>query len=738
MPTALDALRYAEAGIPIFPLRGKQPIEVPGTANVDGVIIPQGSGGFHQATIDAGKIERWWQAYPDANIGTPTGHHTDAMTGQPNAQPFDVLDIDVDKGGLDSIATLIDANGALPETWYQVTGTGGHHYGFRSDGTVRNSAGGIAPGIDVRGTGGYIVVAPSIHPKTLEPYEWFGAPWASELADWPEWLRRAIKEVSQRRNGSATVGARIPLGVQEATLTRIAGAMRRQGSTEAEILAALRVVSQERCDPPVAEADTARIAKSISSYEPGEPLIDFARDDGGNAERLVNRYGDVLRHVADARQGEGWYHYDGRVWQESISKVVQYQLETARAYQEAAEAMPNPEGATAEDQELRNVRKAHMANAKLCAQERGITSARKLAATFPEIEVKRAELDANPFDFAVANGVIDMRSGELREHNSLDLITRMSPVAYDPEARSELWESYLDWLTKSRQDLKDFLQAAVGYSLTGDTREEKLFFIHGPAASGKTTFIEAVKTVLGGYAMTADFSTFLKGHDVGRARPDIARMSGARFVSSVEVDQGKRLAEGLVKQMTGGDMMVARFLYATEFEFPPTHKLWLVANDAPKVSNEDDGLWRRILRIPCDNVVPEGQRDPTLKARLRDPLDVGPAVLAWAIEGARRWHQAGKLVVPEVVIEATEAYRESQDPLTDFLAECCELGSTYKVAMADLYSAYLAYCKLYHSKPMGQRKFGEGLTAKGFETTRSGKDGGRYRMGLTLASSEVL
>lgn len=731
MPTVDQALAYARAGIPIFPLLGKQPIEQAGATNVDGVIIPQGQGGFHQATIDQGKIERWWQAYPDANIGAPTGRHVDAITGAPNATPFDVLDIDVDKGGLESLRALIAANGQMPDTWYQITGTGGHHYCFASDGTVRNSAGGIAPGIDVRGTGGYIVVADSIHPKTLEPYAWQTSPFDGTLLPWPDWLRQAIREVSQRRNG-ATVGARIPLGVQEATLTRIAGAMRRQGSTESEILAALRVISQERCDPPVATPDLERIAKSISSYEPGEPLIEFALDDSGNAERLVNRYGANLRHVADARSGEGWYVFDGRIWQETASKVVQYQLETARAYQEAVAAMVVPDG----DQDAAAVQRAHRANAKACANDKGMTSARKLAATFPEIEIKRTELDAGLFDFACANGVIDLRTGEMREHSALDLITRMSPVAFDPAASSELWESYLDWLTKGRDDLKLFMQMATGYSLTGDTREERLFFIHGPAASGKTTFVEAVKSMMGSYALTADFSTFIKGHSVGGPRPDIARLSGARFVSSVEVDQGQKLAEGLVKQMTGGDTVTARFLYGSEFEYAPTHKLWLVANDAPKVNDEDDGLWRRILKLPCDNVVPEGQRDPTLKLRLKDPNDVGPAVLAWAVEGARLWYQTGKLVVPESVKAATLEYRESQDPLTDFLAEACLIDPESKVAFADLYSAYIAYCKTYHRRPMLTRKFGERLDARGFETKRMGKDGGRYRVGLTLATSD--
>lgn len=728
MPTLDDALQYARAGIPVFPLAGKRPIEQPGQPNVDGLVIPQGQGGFKQATTDEGKIARWWTQYPSANIGTPTGKHIDAMTGLPNALRFDVLDIDTGHGGERSLEQLIAANAALPQTVMQRTGSGGYHYCFLSDGKVKNSAGGIAPGIDVRGTGGYIVIAPSVHPGTGQPYRWqAGQELGSyQLAEWPAWLLERIQETDRKRQ-SPTPGERIPLGMQEATLMRVAGAMRRHGATEEEIYAAIKIIGQERCDPPVAEKDLRRMAASASNYEPGIALLDYPLDDAGNAERLVTRYGHRLRHTEDARGGsDGWYYFTGTVWEQSTSKVVQDQLETARAYADAIDQLPD-------DDEHAPIKRAHKANAKGMASERGMTSIRKVTATFPEIAIHRHELDSDPWLFSCANGVIDLKTGELREHRAPDLITRASPVAYDPDARSELWENYLKWLTKGRADLELFLQRAVGYTLTGDTREEKLFFIHGPAASGKTTLIEALNTVLGGYSLTADFTTFLKGHAVGGPRQDIARMQGTRYVHSVEVDQGKALAEGLVKQMTGGDTVTARFLYGTEFEYQPTHKLWLVANDAPKVNSEDDGLWRRILRIPCDNVVPEGERDSSIKARLKDASIGGPAILAWAIEGALGWQSDG-LAIPESIRAATREYKESQDPITDFVAEVCEVGEGMRVAFGDLWHAYLMYCKTYRRKPMGKLVFGDRLEAKGYKRGRTGS--GRFIDGLAIATSE--
>jgi len=722
------ALAYAQAGIPIFPLSGKQPLEKAGTTNVDGIIIPEGKGGFHQATADPGKVERWWLAYPDANIGMPTGNHLDSVTGERNASPVDVLDIDTDHGGVDSLRVLLQANAPLPDTPHQITGSGGYHYLFSSDGSVRNSAGGIAPGIDVRGTGGYIVVAPSLHPTTGLPYEWQAALADVALAPWPDWLLSTIREVSRKRNG-AHPGQRIPMGIQEATLMRVAGAMRRQGSTESEIMAALRVISQERCDPPLAETNLERMARSVSSYAPGDDLLDIPLDDSGNAERLVRRYGANIRHVEDAKaQTGGWYVCGGRTWEESTSKVIQHQLETARAYMDAVEDLPL---ATQDDVAIRA---AQSRNAKNCAQERGMLSARKLAATFPEIEIKRSELDADPWSFALQNGVLDLKTGTLRPHDPSELITRISPVVYQEGARSQLWEDFLHWFTDGDTDLQAFLQLAAGYTMSADTREEVLFFIHGKAQSGKTTFIESIKAMMGGYALTADFSTFIKGHNVGGPRPDIARLAGARYVSSIEVDQGKTLAEGLIKQMTGGDTVTARFLYGTDFEYQSTHKLWLVANDAPKVNAEDDGLWRRILRIPCNHVIPMEKRDPAVKMNLKDPAISGPAIVSWMLEGCLAWQRAGKLQVPATITDATAEYRESQDPITDFVKESCEEGSDLSVAFADLWAAYLMYSKQYHRTPMGKLTFSERLKVRGFGRGRSGTE--RKVTGLALAASD--
>jgi putative DNA primase/helicase len=229
----------------------------------------------------------------------------------------------------------------------------------------------------------------------------------------------------------------------------------------------------------------------------------------------------------------------------------------------------------------------------------------------------------DPWLLNCLNGTLDLRTGELRPHSREDLITLRAEVTYEPGARSPVLEEYLAWVCVGKPGLYEFLQMVAGYSLTGDTREEKLFFLYGPAASGKSTFVEAMKAMLGDYAKVSDFEAFIKKAASGGPKNEIARLDGARFVPSVEVDDGKALAAALIKQLTGGDTVTARFLYQEGKEFKPALKLFLVANNAPAIDPEDDGMWRRILRIPFDRVVPEDQRDPNIKALLTDRAGQG-------------------------------------------------------------------------------------------------------------------
>jgi putative DNA primase/helicase len=284
------------------------------------------------------------------------------------------------------------------------------------------------------------------------------------------------------------------------------------------------------------------------------------------------------------------------------------------------------------------------------------------------------------------------------------------------------------------EENRAFVQRAAGYSLTGDTGEEKLFFAYGPPATGKSTLLRAIAAAIGDYAATADFEAFLINKNTGGPRNDIARLAGRRFVTSVEVDDGRRLAEGLVNQLTGGDTVTARFLYSESFEFIPQFKLWLAANNRPRVTGTDGAIWRRILQIPFMETIPEGERDPRLKQKLSEKKNL-QAILAWLIEGCLEWQRHG-LKPPKIVKETTEEYKQEMDPLTGFISDCCIIAGHAQVKNPELWKAYTTWCRENGEKyPLGRKKFTQALSAKGFDQYRDGKN--RIWIGVGLTSDTL-
>ena len=451
------------------------------------------------------------------------------------------------------------------------------------------------------------------------------------------------------------------------------------------------------------------------------PLRVFPYTDSGNAERLVLRHGPDLHYCHPQRT---WYLYDGTRWApDRNGRLMHLAKGIARALYEEAARIEN-------DDE----RKSCAEFARKCESTERKKAALVSAQSEIGIPVLPEQFDVEPFLLNCVNGTLDLHSGELRPHRREDLITKLCPVEYQPGARSELWERVLQEATGGDKELRDFLQRAVGYSLTGDASEEKLFFVHGPAAAGKSTFLEAIRTMLGDYAKSADFESFVQRRDPGGVRNDIAELAGMRFVVSIEVDEGKKLAEGLVKLLTGGDHVRARFLYQEAFDFLPQFKLWLAANHAPKVKHDDSAIWRRILRIPFERVISKEKRDPSVKARLKDLQESGPAILIWAVEGALRWREEG-LGVPRVVEEATEQYQLDMDPLRPFITDSCVLHPSAWVSAAKLRQAYEDYCRQTGEKrPLGPREFVDGLKARECKPDR--RHAGRGWLGIGLLTDE--
>lgn len=451
--------------------------------------------------------------------------------------------------------------------------------------------------------------------------------------------------------------------------------------------------------------------------------------DLGNARRLIAAHGEDLRWISQWGK-HPWLVWSGTRWARDFTGETQRRAKhTADAI--FTEALCEPD---------EKARRERLRFATRSQDRPRIEAMVALAATEPGIPIEPKDLDADPWILNVRNGTLDLRTGELRAHRREDLISKLAPVHYDPDASHPMWDRFIEEATDGDQDLAGFLARAVGYSLTGSTAEEVLFFIHGRAATGKSTFIAAIEKTLGSYSMHADFETFLARQGVGGARPDIARLAGARFVNSVEVDDGAKLAEGLVKTLTGGDVITARFLFADEFEYLPQFKLWLAANHAPRVGHGDDAIWRRILRIPFDTVVPKAKRDPKIKQTLTDPHRAGPAILAWAVRGCLDWQRDG-LAVPGVITTATGDYRSDMDPLRDFLTEYCTLGDddSYWVTNAALRKAYEDWAhEVGLRKTLSPNAFADALRGHGLADTRRRIDGRTTRLwtGVRLAGPQ--
>lgn len=264
----------------------------------------------------------------------------------------------------------------------------------------------------------------------------------------------------------------------------------------------------------------------------------------------------------------------------------------------------------------------------------------------------------------------------------------------------------------------DFLQRSVGYSLTGDVGEQVLFFLHGSGANGKSTFINAIFDTLGGDYAVQSAPDLLVQKSGERHPTEVADLQGKRLVASIEVEDGRRMAEGLVKQLTGGDLLKARHMREDFFQFKPTHKLYLVANHKPAVRGTDYAIWRRIRMIPFEVQIPDGERDARLPEKLRAEA---PGILAWAVRGCLAWQRTG-LAAPVEVTAATEAYRLESDSLGAFLAECTVRVADARTKAKTLYDAYAKWAAAGNLPPLNLMRFGNAMTERGFEkdTTRIG------------------
>lgn len=426
--------------------------------------------------------------------------------------------------------------------------------------------------------------------------------------------------------------------------------------------------------------------------------------DWGAAKRFVNLHGQDLHYCFPWGKFLVW---DGRRW--TIDQTGQVRL-----WAKDVPGILLAEAATAHDPDQR---KALAQFAFKCEgmerQKAFLTSAQ----SEPGIPILPEQLDPNPWLFNVLNGTLDLRTGELHPHRRENLITKLAPVEYDPQATCPTWLLFLNQIFCGNQEVINFVQKAVGYALTGDTREQCLFFLYGTGSNGKSTLLITLHNLFGDYAKRTSTETFLakKG---GQIPNDIAALRGARFVGAVEVAEGRRLAEVVVKEMTGGDLITARFLHAEFFEFRPEFKIFLAVNHRPVIKGTDHAIWRRIRLIPFTVEIPQEQQDRELPEKLKAEL---PGILNWFLAGCLQWRYGG-LAAPQAVVDATEDYRSEMDTLGGFLQDHCILTPGAEVMAAELFKKYLVWAEASGEKyPLNKITFGMKLRERGFVSTQQTK-----------------
>ena len=443
--------------------------------------------------------------------------------------------------------------------------------------------------------------------------------------------------------------------------------------------------------------------------------------DWGNAQRLVAQHGSLFRYCYDWNKFLVW---DGRRWViDAVGEIQRLAKATITSiYLEASQET---------DKDRRQALAHH---ASRCESEGKIQAMIELAKSEPGVAIRPEELDLDPWLLNVDNGTLDLKTGILRKPSREDLITKLAPVYYDPTVECPLWTEHLKKIMVGKSNLINFLQRVFGYCLTGITGERVIFIAYGKGANGKSTTQETISSILG-----EDFSTRTTTETIllkreGTIPNDLAKLRGMRFVYASEAEQGRKLAESLIKDLTGGDKIAARFMRAEWFDFRPTFKVWLSTNHKPTIQGTDNAIWDRIRLIPFIVTIPLDERIPheEMFARFQPER---PGILAWMVRGCLEW-QKERLGFPEEVREATAEYRAEMDLIGDFIEERCEVSKDAEVTSQELYQAYLSWCQQSGEKPISRIGFGKTLDERGFVAGKTTK-GQRSRKGVALIHDEI-
>jgi putative DNA primase/helicase len=687
---------------------------------VEGGKAPAIGGGYKAASKDWKKIEAFFDANPRLNYGIVTGAVSRLF----------VVDVDGPTGKA-TLAELERERGQLPRTVVQLTPNKGAHLLFNWPGyPVPNSAGRIGPGVDIRGDRGYIVGPGSRTSNGIYRFALGRTPDDVEIAPAPLWL---LKLIGHKPAPGEAVSASPPnLAADELARGKAYAEAALQSERERLQKAPLhqrnntlnicsfklgRFVARGLLAGPRVAAELSQIAKTIGlddgeiartvdsglkaglsnparlpfekttpanreQFPPGVSRDDLTRqlaalgdDDIANAERFVRRYS----HRVIFSETRGFLLFDGQRYRANawlrcvgLAKDVVSKIADEIQYVEGEEAR------------VRRAKFARYSRFKL-AIDRLLELAKHMLLVDDNV------LDADPWLLNTETSTIDLRTGRYHPHDPRDLITKICPVKAKPNSKCPIFDKFVERITGGDSDLAAYIQRAVGYTLTGITSAQVLFFIYGKRGkNGKSTLVNLIRKMLGDYAAHTPTETLLTKTYDNAIPADLARLEGKRMVTAVESNVGRQLDEAKIKGMTGGEPITARHLYKNFSEFVPQFKLWVVTNYLPHVRATDAAIWRRIRVIPLNQEIPTDEVDPDLPDKLMDEL---PGILSWAIRGTLAWQQDG-LGEPESVVAASAGWRKAVDHVRRFASETLIAGCapTEVIPAGEMYSRFKSWC----------------------------------------------
>ncbi len=441
--------------------------------------------------------------------------------------------------------------------------------------------------------------------------------------------------------------------------------------------------------------------------------LDALLTDQGNAEAIIRQFGDDLRFIPSNRE---FMVFDGKRWSsKGRAYLSNLAVKIAKGYLTKA-----GEAGTPVDVSIKYAK-----HGKKSLSAAAINAVVGLCENFEEIHIEAGAFNPDPHLLNVANGTINLRTGELLPHDKNHLIRSMIPIEYDTTAECPTWERSLQQIFNGNDEIIPYIQHYAGYTATGETSDQTLLILYGAGANGKSVMLNALASVLGDYhkATRAETLMIKRGDNISN---DVADLWGARFVSAIETEAGSRMAQSLVKSLSGGDKIKARFLFKEFFEFTPQFKLWLAVNHKPVIDGSDDAMIRRVRLIPFnvkfekleENPEAEFVRDDDLPKKWKAEY---PGILRWIVEGAMSWYKDG-LKTPDAVKAATKAYASEMDTLKAFIDDQCVLGHDFNIRAGQLVEAYAAFCSENGETPIKGRALADRLTRMGFisKHTRNG------------------